>query len=77
MNAEVTTQEAADILNVSRPYLVGLLEKGIMPFRKVGIQSRVQFRDVMDFKARSDVDRHLALDALARQSQESRLDYEE
>jgi excisionase family DNA binding protein len=76
MNAELTTQQAADILNVSRPYLVGLLEKGDMPFRKVGVQRRVLLRDVVTYKTHTDIDRRSALNELARLGQEIGVGYE-
>jgi excisionase family DNA binding protein len=76
LNAELTTQQAADILNVSRPYLVGLLEKGDMAFRKVGVQRRVPLREVIAYKTRTDIDRRAALNELARLGQEAGVGYE-
>ncbi|KGE02635.1 helix-turn-helix domain-containing protein [Pseudohaliea rubra] len=72
---ELSTQEAASILNVSRPFLVGLLEKGDIPHRKVGSHRRVRLADVLAYKERVDEQRVATLDELTALSQQEGMGY--
>jgi excisionase family DNA binding protein len=63
---ELTTIEASKILGMSRQFLVQLLEKGELPFHKVGTHRRLYVRDVVAYKARRDTSRHKTLNDLAK-----------
>lgn len=76
LHKELTTQEAADILGVSRPYLVNLIEQGDIPYRKLKRHRRIRFQDLMDYKERSDKKAEQALDALVAEAQELGMGYD-
>lgn len=76
VHAELTTQEAADLLNVSRPHLIKLLETRGLPYRRTGKHRRIRFDDLMNFKAERGQASERAMSELAKQAQELKLGYE-
>jgi excisionase family DNA binding protein len=67
---ELSTQDAADLLNVSRPYLIKLLEQGQIPFTTVGTHRRIKFQDVQDYKRVRDASRRQSLQQMTEMLQE-------
>ncbi len=73
VHSEVTTQEASDLLNVSRPYLIGLLTQGLIAHRKVGTHRRVSLVALLEYKAKLRAEQEKAMQQLADLSQETGL----
>ena len=74
-HAELTTQEAANILNVSRPHLVKLLEEGQIAFSKIGTHRRIRYQDLMTYKQQRDQRSEQLLDELVEQAQDDDMGY--
>ena len=75
INAEMTTQEAAEFLNVSRPFVVKQMEAGILPYHKVGTHRRISFRELLAYKKEIDRRRDKNLSELTSEAQRLGLGY--
>lgn len=74
-NAELTTVQAAEVLNVSRPFLIKLIDEGRIACRKVGKHRRLRMEDVMAYREAIDREREAVLDQLAAEAQEQDMGY--
>lgn len=69
----LTTQEAANLLNVSRPFLIKLLEDGAMKFERIGTHRRIRFEDLMEYKHNLARERQKTLKKLTQMAQDAGL----
>jgi excisionase family DNA binding protein len=74
-NADISTQQAAELLGVSRPHIVSLLEKGDIPFFKVGTHRRIHLKDLIAYNKKIKKNKADKLDFLAAQAQELNMGY--
>ncbi len=74
-DAEITTQQAAEILNVSRPHVIKLLEKGEIPYKKVGSHRRILLKDILEYESGLKIKRRKKLNSLAKEAQKLNLGY--
>jgi len=77
LQAELTTQQAADLLGVSRPYLIGILERGEIVHRRVGNRRRVPVGDLLRYQEEQGERTRAAVAALTEQAEELRLGYDD
>jgi len=71
----LTTTDAAEILNVSRPYLARLLDQHVLPFEKVGTHRRIRLDDLLAYREKRDGERRAALDKMVREGEELGFEY--
>ena len=76
INAQLTTQQAADILGVSRPFLTSQMKIGKVPFQKIGTHRRIAFTDLMKYRNELARESEDAMDALVAEAQEHKMGYE-
>jgi excisionase family DNA binding protein len=75
VHSELTTEQAADILNVSQPFLVRLLDEGRIPCVKIGAHRQIQLQDLIEYKRHTEQERLKVLEELAAQAQELDMGY--